>query len=102
MIKIFKLCQTILHHCEVKDEIAKTGVNDVVNDEVSSGKGALFLCIYVLNSHLKCSYKSALVKTHQNFFLRGSYVAHERFIEVSLFQGISLVPKISWFRCLDY
>ena len=30
---------------------------------------ALFMCIYGLDSHLKCSFKSILEKKHENFFL---------------------------------
>ena len=33
-------------------------------------KSVLFMCIYGLNSHLKCNFKSALEKKHQNFSLR--------------------------------
>ena len=31
------------------------------------GKNVLFVCIYELNSHLKCSFKSILKKRHQKF-----------------------------------
>ena len=36
-------------------------------------KGALFVCIYGLNSHLKCSFKSILDKKHQFFFRVGLF-----------------------------
>ena len=32
--------------------------------------GVLFVCIYGLNSHLKCSFKSILERKHQNYSLR--------------------------------
>ena len=34
-------------------------------------KCALLLCIYGLNSRLKCSFKSVLEKKHQTFSLKG-------------------------------
>ena len=47
-------------------------------------KRALFLCIYGLNSHLKCSFKGILKKKHQHVSLRALllYIVHETFIEV--------------------
>ena len=58
-------------------------------------KGALFVCIYGLNSHLKCSFKSIMVEKHQFFSPVGLfYVIHETFFELSLFQETSLAIKI--------
>ena len=55
-------------------------------------KSALFLCIYGLKFHLKCSFKSMLEKKHQNIFV------NETFINVSLFQETSPAWKNSWLR----
>ena len=49
------------------------------------GKIALFVCIYGLNSHLKCSFKGILDKKHKNFPC-GALLVYELFMEVSLFQ----------------
>ena len=58
-------------------------------------KRALFVCIYRLNSYLKCSFKSILEKKHKNVLLRHVflYVLHETFIKVSLFQETSPAQK---------
>ena len=61
-------------------------------------KFSLFVCIYELNSHLKCRFKSILEKKKQ-FFPRRAFifcVVQEKFIEVPLFHGIFLAPKTSW------
>ena len=59
---------------------------------------ALFVSIYGLNSHLKCSFKSIL-EINTKMFPCGSFllcVVHETFIEVSLFQEISPAAKHFW------
>ena len=64
-------------------------------------KGAPFMYIYELNSHLnsplKCSFKSILEKKHQLFPCGALplYVVHEKFIEVPLFQETSPASKNS-------
>ena len=63
------------------------------------GKGALFVSIYTLNSHSKCSFKSILEENR--VFPCGVvllYVIHEKFILVPLFQETFIFPKNSWLR----
>ena len=63
-------------------------------------KSALFVCIYGLNPHSKCSFKSILEK-NINIFQCGAlllYVVNEMFIEVPLFQETSPAPTNSWLR----
>ena len=79
------------------------------------GKKALFMCVYGLNSHLKCSFKSILEKKHQYFFLRSPfwYVCHtlkiyrsapipknlpcpEKFLVVRLYVLVSYSISLIW------
>ena len=67
-------------------------------------KSALFVCIYGLNSYLKCSSNSISQKKHHNVSLGALLldVVHETFIEVPLFQETSPAPKSSWLSvCKD-
>ena len=59
-------------------------------------KIALLECIYRLNSHLKCSFKSILQKKHESFPCGALhlYVAHKVFVEVPRFQEICSAPKM--------
>ena len=59
------------------------------------GKCALSLCIYGLNSHLKCCLKSTLEKNIKFFSLQALLLSakHETFIEVPLLEETSPTPK---------
>ena len=73
------------------------------------GKIALFTCIYGLNSHLKCSFKSIWRKNTKIFPCKALilYVVHKVFIKVHLdkqetcFQETCSAPKDSWLRACN-
>ena len=63
-------------------------------------KSAQLVCIYGLNSHLKCNFKSAM-EENTNIFLCEAlflYVVHETFIEMPPLQETSSAQKITWRR----
>ena len=58
-------------------------------------KCSVFVSIYGLNSHLRCSFKNNFKKKPQHFSLRGFLLcaAHETYIKMSLFRETFLAPE---------
>ena len=57
-------------------------------------KNTLFICMYRLNSHLKCIFKSILEKKNENFSLRSSSFAYHTWNVFKVFKRIHKIILI--------